>query len=363
MLDQLSVVGFRNIERADFSPGPQLNFILGDNGAGKSSLLEAVDFLSRGRTFRTRATRALLREGDQALMVSAVLESGRRLGVRRTGGAEAAAEIRIDGEAARTQSEMAAVLPVMVFHAGAAQQARSETRYWRGVLDWGVFHVKPAFREAWKTYQQALRQRNALLQRPPGAVEQGAIEQWNRQMAQQGEILDACRREYAEKLIAQIKTAAAEKGDPLDIRYFRGWPEGDDLEQALGADEPGDRRIGYTRRGPHRATLRLLWEGTRASERASRGQMKTLSAMVMLAQVRLFAESNRQGCVVMVDDLTSEFDEDHSRRLLEDLERSGQQIFVTATEMTPGMSGFDGARRFHIQRGKIEPTPEVSRET
>ncbi len=356
MLHRLTVAGFRNIERAEISLGQKLNFIIGDNGAGKSSLLEAVDFLSRGRTFRTRVTRALLREGSQEMLVSAVLKDGRRLGVRRalsTARASAESEMRIDGQAARTQAEMAAALPVVVFHAGTAGQAKSETRHWRSVLDWGVFHVKPAFRDAWRAYQHALRQRNALLQEAPSTAGNGTMAQWNQQMAQQGEILDECRREYSRRLIALVEAAATARGDPFDVAYFRGWPEGCDLERALDADEPGDRRVGYTRRGPHRATWRLFWGGERASERASRGQMKSVSTAIMLAQVQLFSESNERGCVVMVDDLTSEFDERHSRRLLENLERTGQQVFVTATEETPDITGCAAARRFRIERGKV----------
>lgn len=356
MLRQLTVAGFRNIEHAELSPGQKLNFIIGDNGAGKSSLLEAVDFLSRGRTFRTRLTRALFRKGGQEMMISAVLEDGRRLGIRRISPANftpSESEMRIDGQAVRAQAEMATALPVVIFHAGATGQTKSESRHWQGVLDWGAFHMEPAFRGAWRAYQQALRQRNALLTGRPNALTSSTLEQWNRQMAQQGGMLDAFRREYSKRLIPLVETAAAAKGDPLEMTYFKGWAEDCDLEQILDDDEPGDRQIGYTRRGPHRATWRLLWDGERASERASRGQLKDISTMITLGQVQLFSEFNQHGCIVMMDDLTSEFDEQHSRSLLESLERTGQQIFVTATEEISGMMDCRDAKLFRIERGKI----------
>ncbi len=356
MLHQLTVSGFRNIERVELSPGQKLNFIIGDNGAGKSSLLEAVDFLSRGRTFRTRLTRPLFREGSREMIISAALRDGRRLGIRRMSPAAcvpAASETRIDGEAVRTQSEMAAALPVVVFHAGTTGQARSETRHWQGVLDWGVFHMEPSFRKAWQAYQHALRQRNALLLEQPRAPASRTMAQWNQRIVQQGGMLDTFRRKYSKRLVALVEAAATEKGDPLEMAYFRGWPEGRDLEQILEADESGDRRIGYTRRGPHRATWRLLWDGEQASERASRGQLKNISTIIMLAQVQLFSEFSQHGCVVMMDDLTSEFDEQHSQSLLEDLERTEQQVFVTATEKTSGMVGCRDAKLFRIEQGQI----------
>lgn len=351
MLRELTAVNFRNIERIDLSPGQGLNFIVGANGAGKSSLLEAVDFLSRGRTFRTRLSRALVREGSGSLTVSAGLEDGRRLGARRRTALSAAqTELRINGQAASSQAEMAAALPVVIFYAGNASQARSETSRWRGVLDWGVFHMEPAFHEAWKVYRRALRQRNTLLQAsPPGP----ALAEWSQQMIVHAKTLDACRGKYAEQLISAVETAAEAQGKPLRARYFRGWPADCDFEQALAEDEPGDRRAGYTRRGPHRATLRLTWEGAPASERASRGQQKDIAATFMLAQVELFSRAGAR-CVVMVDDLTAEFDEAHSRGLLEALGRTGQQVLVTATERAPCMGDYADAKTFYIERGGLK---------
>ncbi len=353
MLRELTVVNFRNIERIDFSPGSGINFIFGDNGAGKSSLLEAVDFLSRGRTFRTRLSRALIREGSGGLVVSATLEDGRRLGTRREAGEASPAnrgETRLDGEDVSTQAEMAAALPVAVFHAGAQRLAQSESRHWRNTLDWGVFHVKPAFRGAWQTYSRALRQRNALLRASSSSA---SLAQWGGQMAAQAATLDSNRRDYAEKLIASAGAAAAAQGVPLEIKYVRGWPEGSDLSQVLAEAEPGDRRIGYTRQGPHRATLRLSWDGAPATERASRGQQRSIAALLMLAQIRLFTELSGRRCVVMVDDLAAEFDEHRRRWLLEGLAQTGQQVFVTAADEALKRSVADDVRMFHMKHGRL----------
>ncbi len=362
VLHELTAVNFRSIESISLSPGPGINFVFGDNGAGKSSLLEAVDFLSRGRTFRTRLSRALIREGCNHLIISATLKDGRRLGAQRgrsgnpsdpegagnpgegyTGG-------RIDGQEISSQAEMAAALPVITFHADAQRHVQSEARHWRNRLDWGVFHVKHSFRDAWKEYRRALRQRNELLRNPsPG----GALKQWNRQMAERAETLDSDRSDYAGKLIAEVEAMATSLGFPLGIRYARGWADGKAFLEVLDEAEAGDRQVGYTRQGPHRATLRLFWEGMPASERASQGQRKSIAALLLLAQVRLFTALSGRHCVVLVDDLAAEFDAHGRRWLLEGLEGTRQQIFVTATDQVPGLVPRGEAKMFHMEHGRF----------
>ena len=352
MLRDLTVRNFRNIQDLSLSPSPRINQILGDNGAGKSSLLEAVDFLSRGRTFRTRLTRALIREDSGGLSVSATLEGGRNLGAERRGKpGEISVENRLGGEAAQTQAEMAAALPVLVFCADLQKQAGSETKHWRNLLDWGVFHVKPAFRKAWQDYRRALRQRNTLLRTPhPGA----SLRQWEQLMAEQAETMDALRSEYAEHLIGRASASAAEQAFSLDIRYTRGWPEDADFAQVLREAETEDRQAGYTRCGPHRASLRLSWEGEPLSQRASRGQQKAAAALLLLVQVRLFVELSGLGrCVVLIDDLAAEFDEDRRNWMLEELVKTEQQVFVTATQDDPGLPVGSEAKRFHMKQGQL----------
>ena len=351
MLRELTVTNFRNIKQLSFSPSPQINFIFGDNGAGKSSLLEAVDFLSRGRTFRTRLSRNLIREGSESLTLSATLESGRKIGAQRKGKpGEISVENRLDGENVQAQAEMAAALPAIIFCAEVQKQAQSESKRWRNLLDWGVFHVKPAFRDAWKAYRRALRQRNTLLHQPASGQ---ALMQWNQQMMKQAEILDSSRRAYAEQLIAAAEARAAAEQLPLRIQYVRGWPEEDDFGKVLKEAEADDRKAGYTRYGPHRATLRLLWEGRPLAQRASRGQQKSIGALLLLAQVHQFASLSDHRCVVMVDDLAAEFDERHCRWLLDELEGTGQQVFITATEDDPGFLTSGKVKRFHMKHGDL----------
>lgn len=360
MLCELTVANFRNLKHIQLSPGPRVNIVSGGNGAGKSSLIEAMDFLSRGRTFRTRLSRPLIRDGNDELTVSAALDAGRHLGIRRQVNAgEAKTSLRIDGENASSQAEMAAALPFIVFHAGHLKLVRSESQHWRNMLDWGVFHVKPLFRDAWRLYRRALRQRNLLLRESHGNRQgkggDGTLASWNRQMAEQAEILDSCRRDYAEALIATTEAMASAQNAPLGVRYSRGWPtEKGDFLRLLEESDPGDRRVGYTRYGPHRAALRLLWDGEPASERASRGQQKSAAAMLMLAQIRLFVEASGRSCVVAVDDLAAEFDERHRHWLLGELESTGQQVFVTVIDPFP-LGGAPEARVFHMKHGEISP--------
>ena len=351
MLHELTLLDFRNIQNIHFPPDSQINLIFGDNGAGKSSLLEAIDFLSRGRSFRTRLVRTLIREGCESLTVAAVLESGHRLGTRRIKDRNVIrTESYLDSEAIPTQAQAAAALPVIVFHTNLAKQTQSDAKRWRSLLDWGVFHVKPAFSAAWKKYRHVLRQRNRLLL---DRATHAALAAWDQQLVEQSEILDTLRREYAGRLINEVSTATAEHAFPLDLDYVRGWDEQRDLGSVLAEAEADDRRVGYTRYGPHRATLRLFWERVPVSERASQGQQKMIAAHLVLAQVRLFAGLSKQRCVVLVDDLVAAFDERHCRWMLEELAKTGQQVFITATHDIKDFAAGTTAKRFHMKHGEL----------
>ena len=355
MLRRLTAVNFRNIERIDIAPGSGINYFFGHNGAGKTSLFEAMDFLSRGRTFRSRLSRALIRENASGLAVSATLDVGTRLESKRSGvlpGQAAVTTTRINGRVAASQVEVARELPLRILGSGTHRQVQSEAEYWRKALDWGVFHVKHSFSDAWRDYRRTLRQRNALL-REVGGASRLSLGQWDSVIAKQAMLLDSARSEYAGLLMAEVETRASEQGIPLQLRYFRGWSAGEDIQKTLAEAEEGDRRAGYTRYGPHRATLRLLWDGKTAGERASLGQQKSAAALLMLAQVRIFARLTGRDCIVMVDDLASEFDECRVRWLIEELRRIRQQVFVTATAESLGVDLGDEAERFHMKHGGI----------
>ena len=164
-LTYLKVHDFRAFETVTLEPGPKLNLIIGANGSGKTSLLEAIHVLSLGRSFRSAHTTPLIRYGAKSLQVFARYQnltsaSTNALGIERD---RHGYQVRIDGQDVSRLSELARVLPVRGItpdiHYGFYQSAKHR----RALIDWGLFHVEQRFYPVWLEYRRTLKQRNALL--------------------------------------------------------------------------------------------------------------------------------------------------------------------------------------------------------
>jgi DNA replication and repair protein RecF len=220
-------------------------------------------------------------------------------------------------------------------------------------MDWGVFHVEPAFGSIWRTYRRTLAQRNASLRdRWPHK----AVEQWDKELVGAAENLDKARSGYLQALNVFIKQKIRGfDGLPeVDVSYQRGWREGLCYPDYLAAQFDSDKERGFTQYGPHRADMRLRVEGVDAKDVLSRGQQKLLVATLVLAQCQQMA-SQETSTVILVDDLPAELDSEKRKALLIALENTGAQIFVTGTEkgLFEG-ANFSQSGLFHVEQGRVK---------
>ena len=354
-LATLDIASFRNLAQVRLHCAERLNLVTGANASGKTSFLEAIYFLSRGRSFRARQPRELIRHGTAALRVVARTRPGPEargvtVGVAYDG---LAAIARIDGAPARSVAERAACLPVLMLNPDSHRLLDDGPQQRRRFLDWGLFHGEPAFLGLWKRYQGFLRQRNAALR----SGRDRALTAWDSGLAEAAARLDTLRRAYCDALnTALAPLAAALLGaDRVTLDYHRGWSRERDLLELLQQELDSDQRQGHTRRGPHRADFSVRIEGQPASLQLSRGQQKLLVIALILAQARLFRDHRRQDCVLLVDDLPSELDTGNRQRVLEQLAAEALQLFVTAIEPTPvSVGAWSDARHWHFTEGRLE---------
>ncbi len=346
-LRSLSVTGLRCFESAALEPAPGLNLVTGNNASGKTSLLEAIFFLGRGRSFRAARRESVIREGAEQLRVVGRLADGRSLGVEAGRGSWAA---RIAGEPLGQLAELAALLPVQLMDPEVHRLVQEGPGERRRYLDWATFHVKPAFLETWRDYQRALRQRNAALKsRQP----ERSIVAWERALAESGRLLDTFRSETVEALQGPVAdTAMRLLGATLRLEYRAGQVAGQDLSEALAAHRERDRRAGMTQVGPHRADLVLMLDDHKARGWVSRGQQKLVAAAMVLGQARLLAPIWGERAVLLVDDPAAELDAERCERLLSLVAELPFQVFLTALdgETLPGLSP---GRKFHVEQGKV----------
>lgn len=349
-LTQIWLKNIRNLDELRLEPSPALNLVTGANGAGKSSLMEAIYLLSSGRSFRSRNER-VLKSGATCLTVSAALaDEGQtcRLGLERC---RDQFRLRIDGENSQRLSELARRLPVLVIHPESYLLLAGGPRERRRYLDWGLFHVEPEFHRVWQRFQRNLRQRNASLKSQPSLATV-----WDAGLAEDGEALDGMRRRLVAALQETLTRLAPQMLDTgeLSLDYQPGWPREQGLLEALANNLQRDRRYGKTGQGPQRADLRLKWQGKDVQEFVSRGQQKVLVAVLMLAMAGLLEEKTGQRGLILVDDLASELDQTHRARFLQTLQQTGSQVFISSIFPDDlDLSAWSDQHHIHLQAGQL----------
>jgi DNA replication and repair protein RecF len=346
----LRIEDFRCLEEVELEPAAGANFIYGQNASGKTSLLEALFVLGRGRSFRAGRRDVLIREGAAQARVVAEGESGR--GVFRAGVAirPGDSELRVDGRPALGVAEVAARMPVEVIDPDAHRLVAEGPAERRRYLDWSVFHVEPGFLADWRRYQRALRQRTALLRRGAPGRE---LEPWEQEMADRGGAVDRAR----ERVLAGIAPIVLDLGQHLlgsEIRltYRPGQSGGSPLADLLAAGRERDARMGQTMTGPHRSDVQVEIHDRRARGRVSRGQQKLVAAAMILGQHRYQAGITGENGIVLMDDISAELDRERVGRLHEALADTPGQLFVTALNQED-LADKPHERMFHVERGNV----------
>ena len=357
---RLDIHDLRNLEsvRVDLAPG--LNYFFGDNGAGKTAILEAVHVLARGRSFRTQHSAELIRRGAEEARVVAVVDDEHRgrqtLGIAKS--RRNRTELRINGQPGRRLSEAALLLPLQVMVPSLSDLvfgSPAERRQW---LDWGTFHVKPDYLRSLRGYLHALRQRNAALKAVgTGRLQLQGVEIWTEEVIRFAELVTAERVQYLDHLRPLLveATEALMPGAAVEVGYRSGWAGDLPLRKLLGDSLAKEVKSGTTQYGPHRADVDLRVSGMQAGATLSRGQGKALASAMMLSQSRLLMRTARRSSVFLIDDVGAELDLQHSERFFSLLMELGVQIMATSNSDPAALSGLSQRQitLFHVKHGTV----------
>jgi DNA replication and repair protein RecF len=353
LLRSVDIQDFRCIERAQLDFHERGTGIVGGNAAGKTSLLEAIYFLTHGRSFRTATRARLIRRGAEFLRVVANIQTER---ADLTAGAEHGhghTQMRLGGRGVSGVSEIAEILPIQVIDPGVHRLIDEGSARRRRLLDWGVFHVKHDFLFAWRRYQRALSQRNTALREQ---LDESVVRAWDPELIDSATAIDHARTAYAAVLAREFERLGENfLGEAVELEYRRGWDVDQTLDAALNAAAAKDRRLGTTTVGPHRADLIIRVDRVLARDRVSRGQQKVLAAALILGQIRaLTQEAAGSKTCLLLDDPAAELDVDKLGKLLQAIEQIPAQLIVSA--VTPaGLRGIEIGRTFHVEQGRFTP--------
>lgn len=353
-ISALHITDLRVISDLEIHPKPGINFVVGDNGAGKTSVLESIYLAGRGRSFRHAEAGPLIRKDcEEARVVLRVRyeRDGKEsvLGVART---RNSLRCRLDGEDVVKRSMLAEALPVQFIGSQPQQFLGLGPEIRRRFVDMGVFHVEHAYLQIIGEFQKILKQRNAALR--SGNLE--AVRVWDEPFHRAAEQVNFQRAVFIDRLMEKVLAAlsAWDVGYTLDYRYRRGWAKGRDLLAELREKLDSDLKMRFTHVGPQRGELSLIADGDIAEKKLSRGQQKVLVLAINLALIDLVNESRGYSPVLLIDDLAAELDGRHRDLVVSELEKRETQVFLTQIQPDALPEPANSSSRFHVEHGSLK---------
>ena len=343
--------GFRCLGSIDFEPDPDYTLVYGANASGKTSLLEAMAYLGRGKSFRGAPPASLIQHGQQEFVLFGQVDAGGRassVGVRNS---REGLEVRVDGDSGGGAAALAAALPLQVIDPDVHNLVSGGPDERRRFLDWITFHVEPEYLPVWRQFRRTLRQRNAALK---GAGGRAALAAWDKEFCALGQRVDAMREQALEGSIATLREhAEALLGGSVDFRYGPGWNREVSLQEALESHYDRDRLLGATQAGPHRADLRLIFDERQARRLVSRGQQKLLASAMILAATATAQAALERPLLLLLDDPAAELDQASLGRLMERVAGLGSQVIATSLRQDDLPFPAD-PRVFHVEQGELQ---------
>lgn len=349
-LAHLKCTDFRCLESFEIDLDPRVNLIYGKNAAGKTSVLEAIGYLGRGRSFRGAGNKELIRHGAEEFLIVGRVETetgNTPLGVRNS---KNGLEVHANGEKCYSASALAEILPLQIIDPDIHELVAGGPEGRRRFIDWVAFHVEHGYAKKWKKFRRVLKQRNAAIKE---GKKPDALKSWDKEFISISEEVDLVRR----NIVDIINSLLEELGDlllegPVELQYLPGWQGNKSLAEALAAAMERDLFLGSTQVGPHRADVDVMFKSRKARKLVSRGQQKLVSCSLVLAATEMVQTHLERPVLLLVDDPAAELDIYSVARLMVCIEHIGCQVIATALDNEPQIFS-SSPKTFHVEHGLL----------
>ncbi|MBV4414330.1 DNA replication/repair protein RecF [Enterobacteriaceae bacterium YMB-R22] len=353
-LTRLIIKDFRNIENADLTLSPGFNFLVGANGSGKTSVLEAIYTLGHGRAFRSLQTGRVIRHEQAEFVLHGRLKGEEReTAVGLSKDRHGDSKVRIDGSDGHKIAELALLMPMQLITPEGFTLLNGGPKFRRAFIDWGCFHNEPGFFVAWSNLKRLIKQRNAALRQ---VSRYSQLLAWDRELVPLAEQISRWRAQYSEAIAADMADTCAQflPEFALSFSFLRGWEKETDYADVLARGFERDRMLTYTAHGPHKADFRIRADGAPVEDTLSRGQLKLLMCALRLAQGEFLTRQSGRRCLYLIDDFASELDDARRGLLASRLKATQSQVFVSAISAEHVMDMTDkNSKMFAVEKGKI----------
>lgn len=368
LVESVVISNFRNIESANLQTDQTVNVFYGKNGGGKTSILEALYYLGRAKSFRTTKRNTLINNQQERLAVSAKIQQQKkayRLGIGLDNRGDSL--IKLDGESLSRLSEASALFPTQVITPESFDVFFSSPKARRSFVDFGLFHVEHEYQTRWSEFVRIHKQTNALLRQARASRQE--LRFWYNSLIESAERIEHFRKTFFEryfsKAISSLANELPESETALLIRDVelkykpKTFSKGqENFEALLDAQIEKDLRYKQVGFGPNRADIVFVRDGDDVSNQLSRGQSKMLFYLLEIAMVKIIREVTNKNMLLLVDDLPSEVDEFTRGTMLQMLLNSEAQIFVTGIENKIAMEFrkyTNSVNVFHVEHGTVTP--------
>lgn len=337
-VNEISVADFRNVRRAHFTPGKELTVLCGDNGQGKTNLLESIWLLTGGKSFRAGKDEELIRWGQSFGLVEAQVNAqGREQTIRLAIGGKDSQRpgrtVRLNGVERGRAGSIAGTFTAVVFHPEHLRLVKGSPEGRRKFLDTAICQLYPNYLAMLRRYTRLVTQKNALLKKYEFIPDAGRmLEVFNREMAECGQEVTLRRMEYLCRLreySAANYRDISSGSEGMDIKYIPCAEYGELLEK-LNQLRTTELRAGCCLAGPHREDFEITVGGKPAKTYASQGQQRSAVLSLKLAEAAQASRITGEHPVMLLDDVLSELDDGRQKYLLTRME--GKQTFVTSCD-------------------------------
>ncbi len=363
ILKNISLINFKNIEQADLDLSPKLNCFVGNNGMGKTNILDAVYYLSFCRSVFSQTNTHVIRHGQDTMVLQGIYETqekttlniycGVKNGHRKT--------FRKNGKEYKKISEHIGLLPLVIISPDDSEFICGTSEYRRKFMDITISQYSPLYLNQLIKYNQILQQRNALL-KSDVIPDETILSAYDSMMSECAKEIYSERKAFTSKIISQFKDIyrqLGEENEDVGLTY-RSHLETEDLFTTLQASHQKEHIVGHTLYGTHRDDLEMTLNGQPLRYEGSQGQTKSYLIALRLSQY-LFLKNTigNRTPLLLLDDIFDKLDATRVEKIIHVVSSENYgQIFITSTnrdnlEQVIKQASCD-YRIFVVENGKYE---------
>lgn len=370
-LTSLRLINFRNHDETLLLPADRLNVLLGENGEGKTNVLEAISYLCLTKSFFAGSDRVALQLGKEQFVVEGSLLSDKEIEHSARvvySGTENRKRIWVNKTEPETFSDVMGQFPVVVLSPESYAMTHGAPAERRKFLDLVIAQASKMYLGHLIEYRRCLKQRNRILfdakvtRQNPAEV----LEPWDMALAEHGAQIVVRRLGFLQVFHAYVTEAFQKLTGEQEIPAMRyegsitvepGTTAEEIQEQflsQLNARQTEERQLATTMVGPHRDEIEFSINGLNLRTFASQGQHKTFIVALKVAEFFYLKDRCHETPILLLDDILSEFDEHRTKRVL-DLTQQLGQTFITSTseQFFSGHKWNEGGKKFYVRKGTV----------